>query len=114
MKQGPQVREGLLVQKVEEFIYDHTLLGSTASRTQQGPLSSLYLWLFSAPAFSAPVRSLTSGPLCSPSKLTMSWWTRQQLESWLDISGRRIGLCDWRPEKSGSFGRFVTESIKEF
>ena len=38
---------------------------------------------------------------------------KTQLESWLDISGRRIGLCDWRPEKSGSFGRFATESIKE-
>jgi len=28
-----------------------------------------------------------------------------QLESWLAIAGRRIGLGDWRPEKSGDFSR---------
>ena len=36
---------------------------------------------------------------------------RQMLEAWLDIAGRRIGLGDWRPEKSGDFGRFETVSI---
>ena len=29
------------------------------------------------------------------------------LENWLDIAGRRIGLGDWRPEKSGMYGRFT-------
>ena len=37
---------------------------------------------------------------------------QQQLESWLDIAGRRIGLGDWRPEKSGDYGRFVVDEIK--
>ena len=36
-----------------------------------------------------------------------------QLETWLDIAGRRIGLGDWRPAKSGHFGRFETLSILE-
>ena len=36
---------------------------------------------------------------------------QQQLESWLNIAGRRIGLGDWRPEKSGDFGRLETVSI---
>ena len=31
---------------------------------------------------------------------------KEQLEAWLDIAGRRIGLGDWRPEKSGTYGRF--------
>ena len=37
---------------------------------------------------------------------------KTQLESWLDIGGRRIGLCDWRPEKSGQYGRFDVKKIK--
>lgn len=35
-----------------------------------------------------------------------------QLEAWLDIAGRRIGLGDWRPEKSGIYGRFQMEAIE--
>ena len=30
----------------------------------------------------------------------------RDLPHWLDIGGRRIGLGDWRPEKSGCFGKF--------
>ena len=37
---------------------------------------------------------------------------KEQLRAWLDIGGRRIGLGDWRPEKSGHYGRFKTESIE--
>ena len=37
---------------------------------------------------------------------------KDQLEAWLDIGGRRIGLGDWRPEKSGNYGRFETVSVK--
>ena len=36
----------------------------------------------------------------------------QKLTAWLDVAGRRIGLCDWRPQKSGTFGRFVPASVK--
>ena len=38
---------------------------------------------------------------------------KQMLERWLDIAGRRIGLGDWRPEKSGDYGRFETVRIEE-
>ena len=34
-----------------------------------------------------------------------------QLEIWLDIGGRHIGLGDWRPDKSGVYGMFTVESI---
>lgn len=30
-----------------------------------------------------------------------------KIEQWLDIAGRRIGLGDWRPQKSGTYGRFT-------
>ena len=36
---------------------------------------------------------------------------KSQLEAWLDIAGRRIGLGDWRPEKSGDYGRFEVVGI---
>ena len=35
-----------------------------------------------------------------------------KLRQWLDIGGRRIGLGDWRPEKSGEYGRFKLVSIE--
>ena len=37
---------------------------------------------------------------------------QEQLDRWLDIAGRRIGLGNWRPEKSGDYGRFETVSLK--
>ena len=37
---------------------------------------------------------------------------KQKLTAWLDVAGRRIGLCDWRPQKSGTFGRFEPKSVK--
>ncbi len=36
------------------------------------------------------------------------------LETWLDIAGRRLGIDDWRPAKTGRFGRFIcTDIVKE-
>ena len=37
---------------------------------------------------------------------------QSKLENWLSIAGRRIGLGDWRPEKSGVFGKFEVKEIK--
>ena len=37
---------------------------------------------------------------------------QSQLLEWLDIAGRQIGLGDWRPEKSGMFGRFAESDIE--
>ena len=37
---------------------------------------------------------------------------QRQLETCLEIAGRRIGLGDWRPEKSGDFGRFEIKELK--
>ena len=38
---------------------------------------------------------------------------QDQLLEWLDIAGRQIGLGDWRPEKSGMFGRFTAPDIEK-
>ena len=37
---------------------------------------------------------------------------RDRLDAWLDIAGRRVGVGDWRPEKSGFYGRFATDHIE--
>ena len=36
---------------------------------------------------------------------------RDQLTTWLATGGRRVGLGDWRPEKSGHYGRFDVEKV---
>ena len=38
---------------------------------------------------------------------------QRHLEDWVDIAGRRIGIGDWRPEKSGEYGRFKMLSIQQ-
>ena len=113
LKQGPQVREGLLVHKVEEFIYDHAKLGSTVAELSKSTQ-------FVVPVVVQRARVLRTRPKFDDWAVVFTIEVddelidKQQLETWLDIAGRRIGLCDWRPEKSGSFGRFTTESITEF
>ena len=37
---------------------------------------------------------------------------RERLREWLEFAGQRIGLGDWRPEKSGSHGRFRVEVLE--
>ncbi len=36
-----------------------------------------------------------------------------QLKNWLSIAGQRIGLGDWRPAKSGHYGRFEVDDVQE-
>lgn len=38
---------------------------------------------------------------------------KAQLTAWLVLGGQRIGLGDWRPEKSGFYGRFDVEDVTE-
>ena len=38
---------------------------------------------------------------------------KDKLTAWLALCGRRVGLGDWRPEKSGYYGRFDVEEVTE-
>ena len=38
---------------------------------------------------------------------------KNKMERWVDTAGRRVGMCDWRPQKSGIYGRFQLVEIKE-
>ena len=108
-KEGPAVREGLIVTSTE---FEHkygTDLESISKETQ----------------FTVPVVVQRARILRTRAKFDLPWAVtftvdtdpdlvdKERLEGWLDIAGRRIGLGDWRPQKSGSFGRFSVESIEE-
>lgn len=111
LKQGPQVREGLIVEGVDRFIYDEAL-GKTAAE------------LAKRAQFTVPVVVQRSRILRTRAKFD-EWGLaftvevdpelvdQHQLETWLDIAGRRLGLGDWRPEKSGHYGRFHVVSIEQ-
>ena len=113
LKQGPQVREGLIVNEVLSFEYDRERYGETRAD------------LVKSTQFSAAVVVQRARLLRTRAKFDMPWSCRfaldcddelvdrEMLETWLDIAGRRIGLGDWRPEKSGDFGRFELASIED-
>lgn len=111
LKQGPQVREGLIVTEVVSFDYDRERYGATVDE------------LGKSAQFTVPVK--VGKARINRTRAKFDEWSAvfrvdtdqelvdiAQLASWLDIAGRRIGLGDWRPEKSGTFGRFETVSIK--
>ena len=111
-KQGPQVREGLIVDDVLAFDYDRERYGVTLeelSKTTQ----------FTVPVVVQRNRILRARARFDDWCCTFSLDTDpeqvdgDQLDNWLDIGGRRIGLGDWRPEKSGDYGRFEVVSIEK-
>lgn len=111
MKQGPQVREGLIVTDIVSFDYDKERYGVTAD--ELGKTAQ-----FTVPVKVGQARIERTRAKFDEWELTFRLDTdeelvdQQQLASWLDIAGRRIGLGDWRPEKSGTYGRFETVSVK--
>ena len=111
-KQGMQVRGGLMVLSTV-FDYDREKYGTDIEelgRTTQ---------------YTVPVVVQRSRILRTRAKFDEPWSCtfevdvddelidRNQLLEWLDIAGRQIGVGDWRPEKSGMFGRFTAAEIDE-
>ena len=112
LKQGPQVREGLIVESVDAFDYNVPRYGKTVEQIGKSA------------QFTVPVVVQRARVLRTRAMFELPWSItatvdvddelvdKMQLASWLDIGGRRIGLCDWRPEKSGQYGRFDVKKIK--
>lgn len=110
MKQGPQVREGL-VSLSSRFEYDAGRYGETLDE------------LVKTCQFIVPVVINRSRVMSTRAMFDVPWSCEfeldtdtelvdeSQLESWLDIAGRRIGLGDWRPAKSGQYGRFEASIV---
>ena len=109
LKQGPLVREGVIVTGLT-LDYDKSL-GTTReelAKTIQ----------FTVPVVVQRARLLRTRPMFKQWGMVVTLDADDQLvelkmlQEWLDIAGLRIGLGDWRPEKSGEYGRFTTESIE--
>ena len=110
LKQGPQVREGLLVEKVESFDYDRKM-GST--KEELGKSAQ-----FTVPVKVGMARVLRTRAMFKTWSVTFivdvddELVDQEQLTTWLEIAGQRLGLGDWRPQKSGLYGRFEVVSVE--
>lgn len=110
-KEGAQVREGLVVLETA-FTYDTDRYGVTEDELGLNA------------QFTIGVVVQRSRVLRTRAKFDPPWSCRfkletdedlvdeQRLRRWLEISGRRIGLGDWRPEKSGEYGRFMVVGLE--
>ena len=110
-KQGTQVRSGLFVLKTV-FEYDRERYGATQQE------------IGNRAQYTVPVVVNRSRVARTRAKFDPPWRCtvtvdvdgelidKDQLLEWLEIAGRQVGLGDWRPEKSGVFGRFNVESFE--
>lgn len=112
LKQGPMVREGLQVQSTA-FEFDKKKYGS--SLEQWGKRAQ-----FTTPVVVQRARILrTRAMFETPWAVVAEIYGDEELVdkgklfTWLDIGGQRIGLGDWRPERSGIYGRFHVDSVEE-
>ena len=111
IKEGPLVREGLLV-VATNFQYDEDRYGTDWEKLCQ------------TTQFRVPVKIGQSKMMRTRVKFDCPWHLTAEIDlfddvasesmliGWLETAGRRIGIGDWRPEKSGAFGRFELASIR--
>ena len=111
-KQGPQVRGGLVVLSTS-FQYDQRKYGTGIEE------------LGRSTQYTVPVVVQRNRILRTRARFDTPWFCtfevdvddeeidQSQLFEWLDIAGRQVGLGDWRPEKSGMFGRFNEPNIEK-
>ncbi len=111
LKQGPQVREGMVVQETV-FVFDSERYGKSVKEWGENC------------QFTVPVVVQRNRILRTRAKFDQPWSVNAiiygddelvdstKLKTWLDIAGQRIGLGDWRPEKSGAYGRFSVNSVE--
>lgn len=110
LTQGPQVREGLIVQTAA-LEYDTKRYGTTIEELGRSAQ-------FTVPVVVGRNRILrTRAKIDQPWNVTATIFGAEdlvdeaKLATWIDIAGQRIGLGDWRPQKSGAYGRFSLADI---
>lgn len=115
VKAGPQVREGLMVTECIDFSYpfEDVPVDDLCQRSWNDPKGGLQ--------FETPVVVKRSKVMRVRARFQRPWSAtfrveffsdlldEVHLEEWLKIAGIRLGIGDWRPEKSGIFGRFDFE-----
>ena len=110
LKQGPQVREGLIVEEVERFDYDRSL-GIKAEELARNCQFTVGVVVQRSRVLRTRAR-FDDWAATFVVEADDELVDQEQLLTWLDIGGRRLGLGDWRPQKSGQYGRFAVESIE--
>ena len=111
LKQGPQVREGLIVDSIDVFHYDESL-GNDIQALGKSVQFSVGVVIQRSRILRTRAKFDEWG-LTFTLEIDPELVDQEQLETWLDIAGRRVGLGDWRPDKSGHYGRFEVETIQE-
>lgn len=112
-KEGPAVRGGLIVDRVELFEYDKSLGNNIEELSKNKGVQ-----------FTVPVvvnRSRVMNTRARFKKWAVEFVlevddtlvNEERLVRWLDIGGRQIGIGDWRPEKSGEYGRYKAVSVEK-
>ena len=111
LKQGGDVREGLTVLPDVQFEYDVDRYGVGVDA------------LANTAQFTVGVVQQRNRILRTRAMFELPWAVEfeidadddlvdaAKLEHWLDIGGRRVGLGDWRPQKSGSYGRYTADWV---
>ena len=110
LKQGPRVREGFLVELVEEFEYDRCL-GTTAPELARNCQFTVGVVVQRSRVLRTRAK-FDQWAVTFVVEVDEELIDQEQLLTWLDIGGRRIGLGDWRPQKSGHYGRYKVENIQ--
>ena len=109
-KEGPSVREGLTVEATT-FIWDTERYGTTIDEVGK------------TAQFTTPVAVKNNRINRTRAKFD-DWGAtfvtdidddvveRESLVRWVKEGGRRMGLGDWRPQKSGRFGRYTITDVE--
>ena len=105
-KQGPNVREGLVVESTE-FQYDVARYGKTVEEIGKSAQFTVPVVVQRARIQRTRAKFDCPWSIVAVVDVAEELVDAAMLLSWLDTAGRRIGLCDWRPEKSGQYGRFT-------
>ena len=113
VKQGPQVREGLLIEKVS-FGYNVERYGETLEKLVQTTQFTVPAVVNGKRIPRTRARFDCPWSVVGVADVDEELVDKEKLTAWLARGGRRIGLGDWRPEKQGGvFGRFDVEEVAE-
>ena len=111
-KEGPAVREGLIIESTR-FTYDKERYGTTLEE------------LGKSTQYTVPISVQKNRVLRTRARFE-DWGCifvvdaddevvdRDDIVRWLKMAGKRMGIGDWRPQKSGQFGRFQVADVETY
>ena len=115
LKQGPLVRQGLLVREVASFNYDRNKVSAQGEVTRRD-IAEAFMYTVGVkqgtsriPRVRAKFDTWDATFVADIDETIIDG--PDALDAWLKIGGRRIGVGDWRPATSGIHGQFSVKSI---